>query len=137
MAVLMITNASTGSQDLVINNVTILGDPECAFEFDLETDLVQQTIPPGESSPLRVRFAPDGVGEHHAGLRIRSNAQNYPQMDLWVCGRATESPPWLHPPGPFPDQGTEPDADAGGLPDLGVHGFFCRDPGETVAACSQ
>jgi len=84
-----ITNCSTGNKKLVISGVTLLGDSRCYFTKVTDSD-IQPTkeVAPGESTIIRTTYDPKKAGEDHAGLRVASNAENYANLDLLVCGLA-------------------------------------------------
>ena len=120
LAVALTNGASVG--DLVITRVTIHGDARCSFSYEEERDLERKAIPPGESAALRVRYRPETPGEDYAKIRIISNAQNYPSLDLPICGRALPR----HVPGL--DSGPPPAASST---------FRCKEVGDTVAPCHK
>jgi len=108
-----LTNCSTGGKTLTIARTEMEGDPRCSFAYDPQKDLSVTAVGPGQSATLRAVYAPLAEGEDHAGLGIYSNAQNFPGLLVYVCGRAVK-------------------AATGSAPAL-----TCSDPGGQVAACHK
>lgn len=124
---LLLTNGSVGDQDLVLGQVTIFGDPRCAFAHDPQKDLDRTTIPPGETAILRLRYKPTDGGEDHALLRVRSNAANLDPLDVLICGRAM----WAFAPGLDSGPPWTPDAGASAM------GFTCEEVKAELSPCHQ
>jgi hypothetical protein len=127
---LLLTNGSVGDQDLVLGEVTIFGDPRCAFVHDPQKGLDRTTIPPGETAVLGLVYRPTEGGEDHGLLRVRSNAANLDPLDVLICGRAM----WTFAPGLDSGPPWTPDAGASGA---GGMGFTCKEVKAELAPCHQ
>jgi hypothetical protein len=84
----LLTNCSTGTNDLVIDRVEVFGDARCAFSEVTDADIGSKILAPGETTAIRSTYQPGAPGEDHAELRVYSNAQNFPELRLLVCGVA-------------------------------------------------
>jgi len=114
----LITNCSTGNEKLVISKVVITGDDRCSFT---EPEIEAKEVAPGSSIAVRSTYKPASVGEDHAALVIYTNASNYPQFILPICGRGVE-----------PQTGPAPDGGTGGDPSV----FSCKDvQGKVNSSC--
>jgi hypothetical protein len=91
-AMFLVTNCSTGDTDLEISGVTIYGDERCSFSNVSDSDIGKKTLRPGETTAIRTTYTPRTVGEDHAELRVLTNAQNFPELRLRVCGAAQSRP---------------------------------------------
>lgn len=113
----ILTNCSTGGDKLVIQKVEVLGNSRCYFDFDMDLDVEKLELGPGESGLIAARYFPKQAGEDDAILRVHTNAENFPQLDLYVCGSGI--PKFV------------PGADSGAPPDMGVGdggtGRFCKN----------
>ena len=85
-----LTNCSTGNNRVEIESVVVLGDRQCAFTDVSDAEITSKTIDPGSSEALRTTYKPTSVGDHHAVLRIKSNAANFPELLIAVCGLAQQ-----------------------------------------------
>ena len=132
----ILTNCSSGTEKLVISKVEVLGNSRCYFDFKMNCtaddagqvgtcDVEKMEIAPGESGLIRARYFPEKSGEDDAILRVHTNAENFPQLDLYICGSGVP----LHPVGM--DSGPSPDLEVHG--DFGV-GRFCKNV-TTPASC--
>jgi hypothetical protein len=86
----LLTNCSTGNQDLVIDRVEIFGDARCSFTEVSDADIGKKVVAPGETTAIRTSYRPLTVGEDHAELRVYSNADNFPELRLLICGIAVD-----------------------------------------------
>ena len=82
--------SNRGYEGLRIESVQLLGDDGCAFEPP------QISFVPGPGSKLiertkdesvRIIYRPRKIGADHAVLRIISNAENFRQLDIAICGQ--------------------------------------------------
>lgn len=83
-----LTNCTTGNDKLIINTVELTGDERCSFIFNKSTDVEALEIPAGETRSIQAVYKPKALGEDHVHLRITTNAQNFPDLVLPICGRA-------------------------------------------------
>ncbi len=107
----IITNCSTGNKSLNISKLVIAGDSRCNFK---EPEIESKEIKPGQSVTVRSVYFPKVVGDDQAALHIFSDAQNYKDLVIPMCGRAVAKPTTA------PDAG--PKGDAGK-----TVGFDCQD----------
>jgi hypothetical protein len=91
---------NTGNQPLEIQGVEVRGDVRCsipeppAFERDGQTPTLQGH----ESIFLHIEYTPGGatpapIGEDNIDLVITSNASDYPQLDISICGCVVDGDP--------------------------------------------
>lgn len=82
--------ANRGYEGLRIESVQLLGDDNCAFEAP------QLSFVPGpgarpidhmKAESIRLVYRPKKIAQDHAVLRIISNAENFRQLDIAVCGQ--------------------------------------------------
>lgn len=124
----ILTNCSTSNQKLMIEKVEVLGNDRCYFAFDMGMDVQKLELAPGEDGLIQARYHPKQLGEDHAILRVHTNAQNYPQLDLYVCGTGIPRFP------PGMDAGSPPTPDAGPVTEAGAAAWFCKNV-KTPASC--
>jgi hypothetical protein len=84
----VLRNAATRGRDLVIDKVELFGDSRCAFRFDAGKDLERRAIPARETTVVRLSYQPAEPGVDSGRLRLHSNAQNFPVLELVFCGRS-------------------------------------------------
>ncbi len=114
----LITNCSTGNEKLVISKVIITGDDRCSFT---EPEIEAKEIDPGGSIAIRSTYKPTSVGEDHAAFVITTNAGNFPEFILPICGRGVEPQT-----SPAPDGGVDPEPTV----------FTCKDvQGKINSSC--
>lgn len=89
----LVSNCSTGDEDLIISRVKVYGDERCSFTDVTDNDIGAKTVRPGETTAIRTSYDPASVGEDHAELRVYSNAQNFPELRLPLCGAAVAAAP--------------------------------------------
>lgn len=82
---LMLSNR--GLDPLLIDGIEVSGDSTCAFTFE-GPDLLE--VYPEETSFLRGWYQPTALGEHQIALTIFSNAGNFPELVVPICGRGVE-----------------------------------------------
>jgi hypothetical protein len=85
----VLTNCSKGNKSLEIESIQLLGDERCNFS---EPQITSRTIPPLDTSGvvLKVDYDPKKVGADHSKLVIKSNASNFPEFNVPICGFAVE-----------------------------------------------
>ncbi len=79
-----------GLADLEISSITILGNDASAFTLVNAPEL-PKTLGPGEVLTLTIMFTPSKEGTHNATLRIQSNAQNIPTLNINLIGNGVSS----------------------------------------------
>lgn len=84
----MLNNCSA-TATLEIVSLVVYGDDRCSFS---EAMIEKTTIGPNEIAVLKVDWKPESAGEDHAAISIRSNAENFPELILPICGRAIDAP---------------------------------------------
>jgi hypothetical protein len=124
----VISNCSTGTQDLVISKVDVLGDDRCHFTFDFAKDVLKSKVAPGDQTLIQNRYLPKKPGEDHAVLVVHSNANNFPVLRLLTCGLGVAQ----HAPGQ--DAGSPVFVDLGAVNEAGFIGMACKDS-TTKAPC--
>ncbi len=82
---------SVGPTPLVISGITIMDDPEGAFQI-VDMDTVPPELMAGEWVNLQIRYQPDAIGNHSAVLRIVSNDRETPVLDGPITGQAVPEP---------------------------------------------
>ncbi len=82
---------NTGSQDLLINDATILNDTFGSFA--IESGGLPVTIAPGQTHQLVVRFTPVILGDASATLQIISNDPDENPLDIPLSGTGVETLP--------------------------------------------
>ncbi len=78
---------NTGDETLVFDAVEFRGDTNCAFTFegpDVD-ELIGQ-----ESAFIRGWYDPTVIGTDQIAMEVLSNATNYPEMVVPICGRGVE-----------------------------------------------
>lgn len=83
----ILTNCSKGQKKLVIEKVVLKGDDRCYMS---EPEVEDKEILPGglNSRFIRVTWKPEQAGRDDAALFIHSNAQNFPILEVPLCGTA-------------------------------------------------
>ncbi len=79
--------SNRGMDALLIDGIEVSGDSTCAFTFE-GPDLME--LYTEESSFLRGWYQPTKLGEHQITLTIFSNAGNFPELVVPICGRGVE-----------------------------------------------
>jgi hypothetical protein len=87
----LLTNCSTGNQDLRIDKVEVYGDDRCSFSNVTASDISPKLVAPGEAAAVRITYDPGATGEDHAVLTVHSNAQNSARLPLRLCALAIGS----------------------------------------------
>lgn len=86
-----ITVMNTGTENLRIHSLQISGDnPE---QFAIENDISGQTIEPGQSVTLTVKFSPTSSGTKNAVLTIPSNDPDEGEVNITLTGKGIEEAP--------------------------------------------
>jgi len=114
----LLTNCSTGASDLHLSGVTVYGDERCSFSDVTDADIAEKTVPPGGTTVIRTVYKPLSAGADYAELRVTSDAQNFPELRLTICGAAS----------PIVDGGA---GDGGNLPQTADQ---CKEQ-KTVVGC--
>lgn len=110
-----------GLTGLRITSVTLEGDDNCAFvppKLSFTAGEDGTIINYMRSEVIRLTYSPTKVAQDHAVLRIKSNAENFPDLNIAVCGQGL--------PANAPPQG----ADGGTC-------LQCNKPASTKAACGK
>lgn len=101
---------STGTSDLVIDDVCLIGDSSNFIIEGPEPD----TVRPGEQAGVRLTYNRQSTGSDRVLLGVRSNAENLPVLRVPVCARVISegserdtSPP----PCEFPEDQIPPDSE--------------------------
>ncbi|MCS6912518.1 MAG: hypothetical protein RMK29_04490 [Myxococcales bacterium] len=77
-----------GYAPLRIESVSLLGDEHCAFDPPQSSFIPgQSVIEHMRSESIRLTFRPRKLGPHFGVLRLVSNAENFRQLDIAVCGQ--------------------------------------------------
>ncbi len=71
-----------GKEDLVISKVEITGTNAGLFSFWPDDPQLPMTVESETAVPVTVIYAPTAKGNHSAKLRITSNAENHPVLDI-------------------------------------------------------
>lgn len=71
-----------GTEDLVISKIEITGTHAGLFSFGLDVPQLPMTVASETAFPVTVFYAPTARGNHSAKLRITSNAENHPVLDI-------------------------------------------------------
>ena len=74
-----------GCDDLVVDSAEFQGTDSDAFT-EPELAAGSETIAPEGEGFLRFTYAPRDVGEDHVWLVVRSNASNFPEFVVPICG---------------------------------------------------
>lgn len=91
-----------GQNVLNISGIEVLHDRNCAFTppngdiriFDNDdNDSYAATVRSRASAFMQVRYAPQQVGEDSVTVVIHSNAENFPDLELTVCGAGSNTSP--------------------------------------------
>ncbi len=80
---LMIQNR--GEQTLVISSVVARGDQNCAFTWE---GPAEAELEYNDSTFIKGTYDPSVAGEDQVALEITSNAENFPLLEIPVCGKA-------------------------------------------------
>lgn len=126
----LLTNCSTGDQDLVIDRAEIFGDARCSFTEVGDVDIGNKVVAPGETTAIRTSYRPLAPGEDHAELRVYSNAANFPELRLLICGVAVDGA------GSTPSDAGAEDAALGDAACADLACLTCQ-PQTTRAACHK
>jgi hypothetical protein len=100
-----------GGELLTLESVTVKGDSRCAFTFE-GPDITE--IAATESAFIRGFYAPTSEGEDQIAIEVVSNAKDYPDFVVSICGAA--------------------------VPSAGLDGAeepVCQGPAESAANCSN
>lgn len=108
-----------GLEGLRITQVDLVGDDNCAFERPVLSFTPGSTIIGHQrSEALHLSYTPRKAGPDYAMLRIQSSAENFPVLNIAVCGQGYTGPlanpdggclPCMKPAGDKPACGTRPD----------------------------
>lgn len=93
-----------GRGQLRITSFEVTHDRRCAFtdtdtshygdvllyDNDSSDDFLA-TVESLGAAHLRIRYSPPDVGEDEVTIRVHSNAENFPDLDLYVCGAGTSN----------------------------------------------
>lgn len=86
--------SNRGLAPLRISSVELLGDDNCAFGTPtLHYGSPEVPMPLGTPIPynkdafVRISYRPKKAAADYTILRIKSNAENFPQLDIAVCGQ--------------------------------------------------
>ena len=74
-----------GGELLTLESVTVKGDYRCSFEFD-GPDVTE--VATTESMFIRGYYAPPSEGVDQISIEVRSNAKDYPDFVVSICGAA-------------------------------------------------
>lgn len=99
-----LTNCSTGNKKLVIEQVVLVGDKECAFTCPCRRDksapcarcqvsIEKSEIEPGETISISIEYKPTKARLDGAAFHVYSNAQNFSRSVTPICVRALDDPP--------------------------------------------
>ena len=75
--------SNNGCNDLVIESVELRGDDRCSYG---EVSVESKTVEPSGFAFVSFTYSPKSAGEDQVALYIRSNAVNFPQLIIPVCG---------------------------------------------------
>ena len=83
--------SNRGLQGLVINNVTLIGDDNCAFDPPLVSPKEMTVIDYLQQEIVHLTYRPTKLANDYAILRIESTAENFPRLDIAVCGQGLKA----------------------------------------------
>jgi len=72
-----------GGELLTVESVSVKGDYRCAFSFEGPDET---EIPTTESMFVRGYYEPPSEGEDQISIEVRSNAKDYPDFVVSICG---------------------------------------------------
>jgi hypothetical protein len=79
-----------GREDLVISKIEITGTHAGLFSFWPDVPLLPMTVASENAVPVTVFYAPTVRGSHSAKLRITSNAENHPVLEIPMSALAAD-----------------------------------------------
>ena len=78
-----------GQSGLVLSDVSIVGDDNCAFAPPQLSPPLGTIIPSGKNVFIQISYRPTKILPDYVELRIKSNAENYPTLVIPICGQGT------------------------------------------------
>ncbi len=89
-----------GREQLEIEDIEVLHDRNCAFsgtngdvriwDNDRDDDFLA-TARSLDAAIMRIEYTPTGVGEDEIEILVHSNAENFPELPIYVCAAGTAS----------------------------------------------
>lgn len=77
--------ANVGQGILEIATLSVYGDPNCGFQFDVDGPRELQA---GQALFVRVWFDPPAPGDYTVALVVQSNSEENSTIEIPICGRA-------------------------------------------------
>lgn len=77
---------NNGQQPLVVSSIELLGDVRCSFDYLVDPP-VGSAIAPGKAMAIQATYLARDEGQDRVAFRITSNAENFPEMIVELCGR--------------------------------------------------
>lgn len=78
-----------GQSGLVISDVSLVGDDNCAFAPPQVSPPLGTIIPSGKNVFIQIAYRPTKAVSDFVELRIKSNAENFPSLVIPICGQGT------------------------------------------------
>jgi hypothetical protein len=91
-----------GRERLDITSIEVHHDRQCAFTppngdvrlyDDDETDAFAATARSRDAAFMRIEYAPRNTSVDEIRITVHSNAENFPALDIFVCGAGADVPP--------------------------------------------
>ena len=80
-----------GLQGLLISSLSLVGDDNCAYPAPQISPPLGTVIASGQTQIIEVAYAPRKQASDYAVLHIVSNAENFPDLAIELCGQGVPS----------------------------------------------